>query len=155
HRRLLYILQLLRALFRFSIAHIKTDTSGVGTIIRIIVTCFDFLMSVAGWEDDDITFFRFYHLTLLTAKLQCGMSLFDRQHLMGVAVVVVERVDGTDPLPGPVIGVEDGGNIISTFKHTLIDQQGEVGVVGYLAVIFDLYWNDFNIFSTFHLHPSI
>lgn len=128
----LYILQLFRTLFWFSIAHVKTDATWVGTIVRIIITCFNLLMTIAGREDDDIAFLRFYHLTLLTAKLQCGMSFLDRKHFMGVAVVVVERVDGTEPFPGPVIGVEDGGNVISILKHTLIDQQGKSGWLGIL-----------------------
>lgn len=84
-------------------------------------------MTITSRNDDDIVFFCFNRFILFATELQCGTAFFYNEHFMGIAVIMVERVEGSELFPRPVVGIQDVGYIITSLKYILIDQKGKTG----------------------------
>lgn len=101
------------------------------------------LVRGAGGKDRDVARSQFDLNAFRSAELHPRMSAEHAQHLVRVAVIMMERVDAVPPQSGPAVLAKflfhAPGRIIGGQRDgTGIDQQGPFGMTGKRAVILQL-----------------
>lgn len=128
------------ALLRLAVTHIVGGPGRVAANHTEVVAGVEAFMGGTGREHGDVAGLQVNFDPVRSAELHAGRPGEDTQDLVGIAVIVVERIDAITPEPSPTVFTEHlldrtARVIGSELDRAAVEKQGPAGVVGKISII--------------------